>query len=143
MEDLLRLIPFILYGLYLMFGKRKEKKLTAQSTSQSVKRKPRQTSTPTLAEILQDLRGEYQPEQEEEQLIEQSNHGYKDKLEKEERQHNFAQKNAVNDEKKTSLTKTIKELEVLQIDEEINTDEIDFDLRQAIIAQTILTRPTY
>ena len=126
-----------------MFGKRKEKKLTSQSTSQSVKRKPRQTSTPTLAEILQDLRGEYQPEQEEEQFIEQSNLGYKDKLEKEERQHNFAQKNAVNDEKKTSLTKTIKELEVLQIDEEINTDEIDFDLRQAIIAQTILTRPTY
>ena len=126
-----------------MFGKRKEKKLTAQSTSLSVKRKPRQTSTPTLAEILQDLRGEYQPEQEEEQFIEQSNLGYKDKLEKEERQHNFAQKNAVNDEKKTSLTKTIKELEVLQIDEEINTDEIDFDLRQAIIAQTILTRPTY
>jgi hypothetical protein len=36
-----------------------------------------------------------------------------------------------------------KESEELQVDEEINTEEIDFDLRQAIIAQTILTRPTY
>lgn len=139
MEDLLRFIPFVLYGLYLMFGKRKEKKQTAQTTSHSVKRK-----TPTLAEILQDLRGEYQPEQiEEETLLEQSIHDPKDKLEKEERQHNFAKKNVVNDEKKTSLTKTIKELEELQVDEEINTEEIDFDLRQAIVAQTILTRPTY
>jgi hypothetical protein len=139
MEDLLRFIPFILYGLYLLFGKRKEKKQTAQTTSQSVKRK-----TPTLAEILQDLRGEYQPELiEEETLIEQSNLEYKDKLEKEERQYNSAREIKIPDSKKAILMKAKKESEELQVDEEINTEEIDFDLRQAIIAQTILTRPTY
>jgi hypothetical protein len=139
MEDLLRFIPFILYGLYLLFGKRKEKKQTAQTTSQSVKRK-----TPTLAEILQDLRGEYQPELiEEETLLEQSNLEYKDKLEKEERQYNSAREIKIPDSKKAILMKAKKESEELQVDEEIKTEEIDFDLRQAIIAQTILTRPTY
>ena len=139
MEDLLRFIPIILYGLYLLFGKRKEKKQTAQTTSQTVKRK-----TPTLAEILQDLRGEYQPEQiEEEMFTEQSNLDYKDKHEKEEPQYNFAHENKIPDSKKASLIKAKKESEELQVDEEIKTEEIDFDLRQAIIAQTILTRPTY
>ncbi len=139
MEDLLRFIPFILYGLYLLFGKRKEKKLTAQKTSQPVKRKTQPTSTPTLAEILQELRGEYhsQPVEEEPNVRSIEN------VEKEERQHDFAQENKVAEAKKASLKRAKKELETLLVEEEINDDDIDFDLRQAIIAQTILTRPTY
>ncbi len=64
-------------------------------------------------------------------------------MEKEERQHDFAQENKVAEAKKASLKRAKKELETLLVEEEINDDDIDFDLRQAIIAQTILTRPTY
>jgi hypothetical protein len=147
MEDLLRFIPFVLYGLYLLFGKSKKNKQTPQSTSQPSKSSTSSSSTPTLQDILRELSGqeapapvaESKPKAQKQLTLAQE----REKIEIIDHQYDFRPEYEHHSSKHTVTKEPLKGITLLRVEEEEEKEIEPFDLYQAVVAQTILNRPEY
>ncbi|MDA8886035.1 hypothetical protein OAD66_05040 [Bacteroidia bacterium] len=150
MEDLFKFIPIALWILYKIFGssKAKEQKPKRRTNPQP---KPAQ-STPSLEDILKELSGESSKEQrpipapvakatkmERQSLAEERK---RESINLVDHQYDFRpeyEHHADTGESLQTIRKEIEEVKGITLEEEVD----NFDLRKAIIAQTILTRPEY
>ncbi|MEN8696352.1 MAG: hypothetical protein ABF321_04605 [Bacteroidia bacterium] len=153
MDDIGSYIKYIIIGAILVFrflaaGKKKEEK--PKSRPKSVKRKKASTSTTSLEDILRELSGEPAkakqpvPEKQYETVSQQRK---RKKIEIEDHQHDFRPEHEHHADVDLDLGEVrdeIRESQGLKLEEEeTHALSVDFDLRQAIIAQTILNRPSY
>jgi hypothetical protein len=140
MEDFLKFIPFILYGLYKLYSS-KESKPTPKSNPKRVKRNAPVPSTPSLEEILKKLTGEAPTPNTPVDVPREKVKANK-KIEIVDHQYDFRPEYEHRAETGPSLDKIRKNLEV-SVPDEVDNEDVVFDVRQAIIAQTILNRPQY
>lgn len=141
MEDY---IKYIAIGAFLLFrfilaGKKKQE--SANKTTSGNKNQNPQRSTPSLDDILREFTGESSRQEEELKPVVVKSQEAK-KLEVEEDQYDFRPEYEHHADTGASLKKIRLEITKEQELEE-HDDAENFDLRQAIIAQTILTRPEY
>ena len=141
MEDY---IKYIAIGAFLLFrfilaGKKKQE--SANKTTSGKKNQNPQRSTSSLDDILREFTGE-SPRQEEHSTPVTVKPKKWEKQEIEEDQYDVKHVNEHHADTGRSLKKIRLEITKEQGLEE-HDDAENFDLRQAIIAQTILTRPEY
>ena len=141
MEDF---IKYIAIGAFLLFrfilaGKKKQE--SANKTTSGNKNQNPQRSTPSLDDILREFTGE-SPRQEKQPKPVAVKPKKWEKQEIEEDQYDVKHVNEHHEDTGRSLKKIRLEITKEQGLEEPDDAE-NFDLRQAIIAQTILTRPEY
>jgi hypothetical protein len=144
MEDFLKFIPIALYVLYKIFGERKKTEQSPLNTPSKPKRKSPSQNTTSLEDILRELSGEMKPEPK--QVI-QKTEAKSNKIEIVDHQfdtlpayehHARVAKNTTKERQQVNRIKSLDDEEYEEI-----LDAEAFDLRQAIIAQTILVRPQY
>ena len=155
MEDLFKFIPIALWIIYKLVGGGKKKERKPNSRPKPAKRNTPEKSTPSLDDILRELSGEKTTNKTEtsvppaqpvyETLAQQRE---REKIEIEDHQYDFRpeyEHHADVGESLTELREDIRESQGLGTKglEESTEDEVGFDLKQAIIAQTILARPEY
>ena len=132
MDNFFELIPFIIGILYFVFGrgkKTKEKPRPRRSTPQPTK------NTPSLEDILKELTGELSPEP---SAAEPVREAVEEQIKEEEIVY---QDPFVHDADTGPSLKEIRE-ELLEAKHlEVQEQEKEFDLRQAVINEAILNRP--
>lgn len=153
MEELIKFLPIALYVAYKLFGGGKKKKQKPNSRPKATKRKSSETTTPSIEDILRELKGEKPVAREVEQPIEEqpvyetlSQQRERKKLETKDHQYDFRPEYEHHADVKLDLEEVRTEIAKAQGIQRIETKEtqpIQFDLRQAIVAQTILNRPEY
>lgn len=153
MEDLIKFIPIALYVAYKLFGGSKKKEQKPNSRPKSTKRKTTQKSTPSLQDILRELSGEKVPqkevqpkvEKEYESIVEQRK---RERIKIEDHQYDFRpeyEHHADVDLNLAEVRAEISRSQGLKVEtaEDNKREAVGFDLRQGIIAQTILNRPDF
>lgn len=151
MEDLIKFLPIALYIAYRLFGGGKKKEQKPNSRPKPAKRKPTQKSTPSLEDILRELSGEKAPQQKEavpEPVVETlAQQRKRERIKIEDHQYDFRpeyEHHADVDLDLSEVREQISRAQGLKVESAGElTESIEFDLRQAIIAQTILNRPEY
>jgi hypothetical protein len=145
MEDLGRFIPIILAILYFLFGRSKENKQTPKGTAKPAKRKAPNQNTTSLEDILRELRGETTVATTQKEVKEEvetfTPHTAKkprktSKIDIVDHQYDFVpeyEHHADTGPKLAVIRQKINDAQGAH----------EFDLRQAVIAQAILTRPEY
>ncbi|PCJ65224.1 MAG: hypothetical protein COA58_10205 [Bacteroidetes bacterium] len=149
MDDLGQYVKYIIIGLVLafrLFGRSKKKQQNTNQAPRQNKKpiKPLVTSS-SLDDILRELSGEPKRSAEvavPEPVAKTENNRERKKIDIVDHQYDFRPEYEHHSDTGPSID-TIREdiVEIQDVDEE--RGESDFDLRQAIIAQTILTRPEY
>ncbi len=153
MEDFIKFIPIVLYLAYRFFGGDKKKEQKPNSRPKPAKRKTPQKSTPSLEDILRELSGEKVPQREvapePEPVYETvAQQRKRERIEIEDHQYDFRpeyEHHADVDLDLAEVREEISRAQGLKVEsnEDTPTESGVFDLRQAIIAQTILNRPKY
>ncbi len=150
MEDLFKFIPVALWILYKIFGssKSKEQKPKRRNNPQPKQAQP----TTSLEDILKELSGESSKKQKpipapvakatkmkRSSLAEERK---RESIKLVDHQYDFRpeyEHHADTGESLQNIREGIEEVKGITLEEEVS----NFDLRQAVIAQTILTRPEY
>jgi len=141
MEDY---IKYIAIGAFLLFrfilaGKKKQE--SANKTTSGKKNQNPQRSTPSLEDILREFTGESARQEEQPKPVT----GNPKKWEKQEIEEDEYEVEYVNENLGDSIPSVMQNQEAIAQEQGLDEhdDARNFDLRQAIIAQTILTRPEY
>jgi hypothetical protein len=143
MDDISSYIKYIIIAAILAFrffisGKKKEQ--LSNKKTKPAKRTGTTKRTTSLGDILRELSGESTIPVSEPQPVSSTNES---SSEAEDRQYEFdsAETYGADSEEVKSDSKKLQGLGRIQLEEEYG--DVDFDLRQAIIAEAILTRPQY
>ena len=150
MEDLLKFIPIALFLAYKLFGGSKKKEQKPNSRPKPNKRNAPSQSSPSLEDILRELSGEKSPvkkvvpapEPVRETLAQERK---REQIEIGDHQYDVRSEYDHNADVGSDRSKVRAKIRKSQgiIEEEQNEYSADFNLRQALIAQVILTRPEY
>ncbi len=150
MEDLLKFIPIALFLAYKLFGGSKKKKQKPNSRPKSTKRNIPSQRTPSLEDILRQLSGEKNPvkkvvpvpEPVSENLAQERK---REQIAIEDDQHDIRPEYEHHGDLGSGMSRMHTKIRASKdiIEEEQNISSSDFNLRQAIIAEAILTRPEY
>lgn len=142
MEDYIKFIPIALYVIYKLVGGSKKKEQKPQKTRKAGK----STSAPTtsLEDILRELTGQEPAAAKPEPTPSRARHK---KIEMVDHQHDFRPEYEHHADTELDLAEVRADIRKSQglgrIEVEEEYDDVDFDLRAAIIAETVLNRPQY
>lgn len=150
MEDLLKFIPIALFLAYKLFGSSKKKEQKPNSRPKPTKRNTPSQSTPSLEDILRELSGEKSPVKKEIPVPEPvretlAQERKREQIEIGDHQYDVRPEYEHHADVGSDMSKVRSKIRKSQgmIEEEQNVSSADFNLKQAIIAQVILTRPEY
>lgn len=143
MDDISSYIKYIIIAAILAFrffisGKKKEQ--LSNKKTKPVKRTGTAKSTTSLGDILRELSGESTTPVSEPQTVSSTKGS---RSEKDDSQYEFDSEESypADSAEGEPNTKKLEGLGRIQLEEE--NGDVDFDLRQAIVAEAILTRPQY
>jgi hypothetical protein len=144
MEDFIKFIPIALYVIYKLIGRGKKKEQNGQKRS-----KPRKStsspSTGSLEDILRELTGQepapVRPEPQVKKVTSRKTIEVEDDTQDLRLEYEYNGDTKLNLAEEREETPKFQGLGRIQLEDDY--EGVDFDLRQAIISEAILTRPQY